>query len=114
MRLLEERLNTLFFHNENAVKNIMDNINNYYMKITKVIEYIKKLNGVLKYFYPIKHEKDIEFIINFEKKLKDGKFNIIEDKEVKNTIDRIYQILPDLEIKNALKESIFLLKCLRR
>ena len=108
-KLLRDRLNILFFHNENDVKNCMEAIKKYFVEITKAISYIVKLNTVLNNFYVIKHEKDIKFLDNFEKQLKDGMLNIIEKKEIKDILQKIHQILPepDLEKKNTLKNSVF-------
>ena len=106
-KLLKERLKILFFQNENDVKNCMDIIKKYFLAITNVTSYIKKLSGVLIQFYAIKHAKEIKIIDEFEKQLKDGMLNIIEEEEIKNRIDDFHKIIPDLEKKNILKSSIF-------
>ena len=106
-KLLTKRLNILFFQNENDVKTCMDAVKKYFMEISQVIGKIKKLNDVLKLFYEKTYAKDIIFLDNFDKQIKDGNLNLIEKQDIQNTIKKMDEILPDLEEKNKLKGSNF-------
>ena len=108
-KILIERLNILFFQNENEVKNCMEIIKKYITKISEITEYIQKLYAILKAFFELSHKNDIEFLENLEKEIKDGMLNIIDKKKIIDKINNIYKIIPDLEIIFQLKSSkIFL------
>ena len=69
---------------------------------------IKKLLGVLKEFYVITHKEAIDLIGNLEKKINASLLKDIENDEIKNKIDGLNKILPDLDKKAKLRESKFL------
>ena len=89
-KILIERLNILFFQNENEVKNCMEIIKKYIAKISEIN--IQKLNVILKEFFELSHKNDIEFLENVEKEIKDGMLNIIDKKEIIDKINNIYKI----------------------
>ena len=104
--LFRERLNILFFNNLEDVECIMNIIDDKLQIISKELEYIRKLLEVLKEFYENSHQNNIKILENLEKKIKEGEIYLIEDDSIKNEIDEIHQILPDLDIKYKLKTSI--------
>ena len=106
-QLLIERLKILFFQNEKEVKECMEAIKKYFIKITQASTYIKKLNDVLKQFFIIKNAKEIKFLEDFDREIKGGNLNILEKEEIKEKYDKIHTFVPDLDKKKSLKESIF-------
>ena len=106
-QLLIERLRILFFQNDDEVNKCMEAIKQYFIQITKAISYIKKLDDVLNKFYVKKHAKEIKFLDEFEKRIKGGNMNIMEKKEIKDVFDQIHTIVPDLDKKKSLKDSVF-------
>ena len=85
----------------------MEAIKQYFIKITQAITYIRKLNDVLKQFFIIKNAKEIKFLEDFEREIKEGNMNILEKEEIKEKYDKIHTFVPDLDKKISLKESIF-------
>ena len=105
-KLLTERL-LILFQNEDQVKICIDSIKKYFIEITRVKRFIKKLIEVLKLFYQKKHAQDIIFLETFDSKIKDGMLNFLEEPETKKIISKYQDLIPDLEKKNLLKDSIF-------
>ena len=64
----------------------MEAIKKYFIKITHVITYIKKLNDVLKQFFIIKNAKEIKFLEDFDREIKGGNLNILEKEEIKRNM----------------------------
>ena len=88
-KILTERLNILFFHNEKDVKECIDAIKDYFLKITILTAFIAKLRGILIDFYQIKHSQDIKALDNFDKELKEGMMNIIAKEKIQKKKRRI-------------------------
>ena len=107
MDIFKEKLGILLFHKEEDFKECISCLNKYFSKVKSTIQKINKLNNVLKTFYENKYEKDIKFLDEIEIRIKNGFLNEIEKEKTQNNIDEIFKILPDLEEKNNLKNSIF-------
>ena len=106
-KILEERLNILFFNNEQDVKSSMKKFEEYFKKFVIVKTLFKKLGEVFKEFYEITHQNNILKLENLDKEIKAGNLNIIDKDEIKNRVDELKNILPDLDKKYKLKGSIF-------
>ncbi len=107
--ILKERLKILFFNNQGDIDACIKCFEDRFKKITQAIFYVRKLLGVLKEFYEVKHQKNIKMIEDFEKQIKSGKLNEIEKPANKSKFETMHQILPDLDDKCKLKQSQFFL-----
>ncbi len=106
--LLKKRLNILYFNNQEDIDDCLKTLEEKFMKVKQVDDYIKKLLGVLKEFYREKYSGEIKIIEEIEKKIELGKLNILEDTQDKNMFDEIHQIFPDLDTKyDKLRQSQF-------
>ena len=108
--LIKEKLSILFFKDDKIINNNMDKCNYYIEKIMQILLNIKKLSEILKNCYEISYQKNIGIINELEYKIKNGMLNEIENKETKEIIEKIYQILPDLDKKYELIHSIIFIK----
>ena len=106
-KILEERLNILFFNNEEDVKSSMKIFDDYFKKFILIKTMFKKLGEVFKEFYEKTHENNIKKLDDLDKEIKAGNLNIINKVEIKNRIDELKNIIPDLDKKYKLKSSIF-------
>ena len=112
--LLKKRLNILYFNNQEDIDDCLKTLEEKFMKVKQVDDYIKKLLGVLKEFYREKYYGEIKIIEEIEKKIELGKLNILEDTQDKNMFDEIHQIFPDLDTKyDKLKQSQFFVHIFR-
>jgi hypothetical protein len=68
---------------------------------------INKLNNVLKEFYQNKHKDDIIFLNELENNIKNGFLNEVKKEKTQADLLKLDNILPDLELKNNLKNSLF-------
>ena len=107
MDILKDKLKIILFNKEEDFKECIRSLNMYFSKMKSTIKKINKLNNVLREFYENKHKDDIKFLNDFEIRLKNGLLNELEKERTKNDLDKMGQILPDLEEKNNLKNSIF-------
>ena len=76
-------------------------------KIENIILYINKLIEIIKVFYEIKHQNDIQPLINLKNEIEKGMVNYIEKKEIIEKINEIYKLVPDFNKKLTLKSSKF-------
>ena len=106
-KLLTERLNIIFFYNERDVKECLNSIKDYFLKITIVEALINKLKRILNEFFQIKYSKDIKELDNFEKEIKEGMMNIITKEEIQNKKEYFNRLLPNLEKLETLRRSKF-------
>ena len=93
---LIERLNILLFNNQKDVEDCVKILEEKFMKVKLVEDYISKLLGVLKKSNEVKHQENIKMIEDFEKEIKAGKLNELEKPENKSKYDTIKQIIPNL------------------
>ena len=107
MNVFKEKLEIILFHKEDEFKECISCMNKYFSKIKSTINKVNKLNNVLKEFYENKHKNNIKFLNDLEIRIKNGLLNELEKERTKNDLDKMAQILPDLEEKNSLKNSIF-------
>ena len=107
IEIFKEKLGIILFHKEDDLKEFISCLNKYFLKVKIIIQKINKLNSILKVFYENKHENNIKFLNELEIKIKNGYLNEIGKEKTKNDIQKTSQILPDLEEKNNLKNSIF-------
>ena len=107
MKIFKEKLKIALFHKEDDFKESIICLNKYFSKIRNTIKKINKLNNVLKEFYENKHKNDIKFLNELEIRIKNGFLNELEKERTKNDLNIMIQILPDLDEKNDLKNSIF-------
>ena len=105
-KILEERLDILLFRNDNDVRKCMNILNEYFIKFSKLIIYFKKLYAVLKEFYEVTHKETIQKLEYLEKKITEGYLKDIDKDETKKKIDELQNILPDLDKKYKLQNSI--------
>ena len=82
-------------------------------KIYNELEYIRQLYEVLKEFYENSHLNNILILENLEKKIKEREIYLIEDNYIKNELDKMHQILPDLDMKYKLISSKFFIQIFR-
>jgi hypothetical protein len=106
-KILEERLKTLLFNNEQDIKSSIKIFDDYFKKFVIAKNFLKKLGEVLKEFYERSHENNIQKLEDLDKEIKAGNLNIIDKEEIKNRINELKNILPDLDRKSKLKHSIF-------
>ena len=112
-KILEERLYILFFENEEDVKSNIKILEDYFKKFVITKSLFKKLVDVLKEFYENTHKINIQKLEDLHKEIKEGNLNIIDKEEIKNRIDELKYILPDLDKKYKLKNSIFFVHLFR-
>ena len=111
-KILFSKLNILFFQNEKDAKTCIEIIEKYNSKIYQVTKYIEKVNEMLSLQNDIKNDEcemlgDIQML---EKEIKNGKLNIIDKKEIKEKINKIHQLIPDLKKVEQLKTLIIFLQ----
>jgi hypothetical protein len=112
-KIVEERLNILLFNNEQDVKSSMKILEEYFKKFVIVKTLFKKLGDVFKEFYEITHQNNITKLEDLDKEIKAGNLNIINKDEIKNRIDELKNIIPDLDKKYKLRHSIFFVHLFR-
>jgi hypothetical protein len=83
-------------------------------KIKSLIKDINKLISVLKEFYENKHKEDIKFLNEFMDRIKSGFLNEIEKEKTKADLIKMDKILPDLNEKNDLKNSLFFMNLYKK
>ena len=99
MNVFKEKLEIILFHKEDEFKECISCMNKYFSKIKSTINKVNKLNNVLKEFYENKHKNNIKFLNDLEIRIKNGLLNELEKERTKNDLDKMAQILPDLEEK---------------
>ena len=105
--MIIKRLNIIFSNDKNNAEIYIKELDNRYNKILEIFEYIKVLLIVIQHFFEVKHQNEIKSLINLGKEIKDGMLSDIEKKEMKERIDEIYKIIPNLNKKYLLKDSKF-------
>ena len=106
-KLLKQRLNILFLNNSKDADDCIRFLESKFKDLMKINTFLMKLNEVLKEFYENKHRNNISIINSLEKQINEGMINEIENPDIKNKIEQIRQIIPDLDKKYNLKCSIF-------
>ena len=88
--LLIERLNILSFKtlNQYEINDCFNCLEKYFSQINETVNYAKKLSKVLNVFFPIEQKKNIEFLDNYENKLKEGFLNEINKSLNGKEIDK--------------------------
>ena len=112
-KIIEERLSIIFFNNQDDITTCMNILAEYFKKFTKLIGFFKQLNGVLKEFYIITHQKNIQKLEDLDKEIKAGYLKDIDSNENKQRIEEFKKIIPDLEKKQKLRSSIFFVHLFR-
>ena len=105
--MLVDKLSIIFLNDTKKVEICLKELNERYFKILGIFENIKKLLIVIKNCYETKHKNDIKTIVNLEKEIKEGMLNDIEKIEMKNKIDVIYKMIPNINKKYLLINSKF-------
>ena len=70
-KLLVERLNILSFYNTKEINNCLKSLDNDFNQIYENVKKAEKLKEILKVFFPIEQQQNIEYLNNYENKLKD-------------------------------------------
>ena len=107
LKIFKEKLNIILFNNENNFKDCIQILNGYFSKTKNTLKDINKLNNVLKEFYQNKHKDDIIFLNELENNIKNGFLNEVKKEKTQADLLKLDNILPDLELKNNLKNSLF-------
>ena len=105
--LMKERLNIILFNNKEDVEKCLKEFDKRFLKIIQKTTELKKLKIVFKEFYEFTHQENIKLISSLEKRINEGKLNEIEKEDIKNNIDNLKKLVPDLEKKYRLRSSIF-------
>ena len=112
-KILEERLNILLFNNEQDVKSSMKIFEEYFRKFVIIKNLFRKLGDVFKEFYENTHQNNIIKLETLDKEIKAGNLNIIDKDTIKNRVDELKNIIPDLDKKYKLKSSMFFVHLFR-
>ena len=105
-KLLIERINILSFYNTKEINDCFKSLENDFNQIYEDVKKAEKLKEILKIFFPIEQQKNIEYLNNYENELKDKLL-----KEAKKGYDISY-FINDLNLNemDKLKSSkIFLI-----
>ena len=104
-KLLIERLNILSFYNTKEINDCFKSLEKDFNQIYEDVKKAEKLKEILKVFFPIEQQQNIEYINNYENELKDKLL-----KEAKKNFDISYFINDlNLDEMDKLKSSkIFL------
>ena len=102
-----DKLETLFFNDNKKVAICKKELDERYNKIINIFEYINKLAKILEQFYETKYQNNINLIISLGNEIEDGMLNEIEKIEMKNKIEEIYKIIPNLDKIFLIKDSKF-------
>ena len=114
MNIFKEKLQIILFHKEDDFQECIKCMNQNFSKIRNIIKEINKLVDVLKEFYENKHKEDIIFLNDLESRIKNGFLNELEKEQTKADIIKMRQILPDLEVKYNLKNSLFFMNLFKK
>ena len=109
-KLLIERLNILAFYNTKEVNDCLKSLENDFNKINENVKKVEKLKEILKVFFPLEQQQNIEYINNYENELKDKLL-----KDIKNNFD-ISNFINDLNLDemDKLKSSNIFLSILNK
>ena len=105
-KIIIDKFNILFLNDIQKVEICTKKLDERYNRIINIFEYIKKLLILIKLFNQTKDYNNIDLLINLEKEIKNGMLNTIEKTEIKDKIDEIYKIIPNLEQQFILVESL--------
>ena len=114
INIFKEKLQIILFHKDEDFKKCIDCMNQNIYKIKSLIKDINKLISVLKEFYENKHKEDIKFLNEFMDRIKSGFLNEIEKEKTKADLIKMDKILPDLNEKNDLKNSLFFMNLYKK
>ena len=103
--IIKEKLSILFFKDNKIIEEYINIFNKYLESIETIFLLTKKLTEVLKKFYDLEYQKNIEMINELELKIKNGMLNEIDKKDTQEIIDKLYRIFPDLDKKYELSKS---------
>ena len=95
--IIKEKLSILFFKDNKIIEEYINIFNKYLESIDTIFLLTKKLTEVLKKFYDLEYQKNIEMINELELKIKNGMLNEIDKKDTQEIIDKLYRIFPDLD-----------------
>ena len=70
-KLLIERLNILSFYNTKEINDCFKSLEKDFNQIYEDVKKAEKLKEILKVFFPIEQQQNIEYINNYENELKD-------------------------------------------
>lgn len=90
--LFKYKLNILLFNNINDVETLMEKLDERYLKNELIIKIIKLITN-----------------LDLENQINEGRLNYIEKKEIKNRIEEICNILPNIYEIDKLKQSNYFL-----
>ena len=103
--LLIERLNILSFYNTKEINDCFKSLENVFNQINKNIKKVERLKAILEVFFPIEQQPNIEYLNDYENKLKD---KLLKEANKKLDISDFINDL-DLDEMDKLKSSkIFL------
>ena len=105
--LMKERLNIILFNNKDDVDKCVKYFDKQFLSIIKITTIFKKLKAVLKEFYESTHQENIKLLAAVENQINEGKLNEIEKENLKQKIDKLNKLIPDLDKQYKLKTSIF-------
>ena len=109
-KLLIERLNILSFYNTKEINDCLKSLENDFNKIYEEVKKAEKLKEILKVFFPIEQQKNIDYINNYENELKNKLL-----KEAKKNFDITYYINDlNLDEMDKLKSSKIFLNILNK
>jgi len=128
-KLLRERLDVLSFYNKKEINDCIKSLENDLNRVNEAVKDAEKLKEVLKEYFPIMQQQNIEYINNFEKELKDkllkeaknkfNKSNHINDL-ILNDIDKLksskifIRILNKKRGENLNNDEMSLFKCAQK
>ena len=110
IKILKERINILFFKDENLIPNWDNTISSFFEQMQNLLNTIKSLLIVLNEFYVVSQNENINKLNDLEKEIKNSSLKDIEKIEKNEFIIQMKNKIPDYEIKLKLKNSAFFVK----